>query len=217
MTGKIFINYRRGDDPGFSQALYGRLESRFSTTQLFMDVDSISPGSDFVHVLDEQVAKCDVFLAVIGPGWINATNKNGARRLENPNDFVRIEIEAALKRGILVIPVLVNDAEMPTEADLVESLKPLARRNAVRLTHERFRSDCDGLIKAINDALDKNHPIQTTPGARRGHPVNPATTTGPPIGRVSSLTGDNRWFIGLLLFCGLVIAASIIDAIWMYR
>jgi hypothetical protein len=155
MTGKIFINYRRGDEPGFTHALLGRLEQAFPTGQLFIDVDNIPPGEDFVHVLDSQVARCDAFLAVIGKGWLDAKDESGSRRLDDTNDFVRIEIESALRQGKRVIPVLVHDARMPRPDELPETIRPLARRNAVRLTHERFRADVQGLVKALQGALEE--------------------------------------------------------------
>jgi len=149
MSGRIFINYRRGDEPGFTQALLGRLEQSFPADRLFIDVDNIPPGEDFARVLESQVAQCDTLLAVIGKGWLDATDERGSRRLDDPDDFVRIEIESALKQGKRVIPVLVNEARMPRPDELPEALRPLARRNAVRLTHERFRSDLQGLVKAL--------------------------------------------------------------------
>ena len=153
MSGQIFINYRRGDEPGFTQALLGRLEQAFPPDRIFIDVDNISPGEDFVQVLESQVEQCDTLLAVIGKGWLDATDERGSRRLDDPNDFVRIEIESALKHGKRVIPVLVHDARMPRPDELPEALRPLARRNAIRLTHERFRSDVQGLVKALQQAL----------------------------------------------------------------
>jgi formylglycine-generating enzyme required for sulfatase activity len=154
MPGKIFINYRRGDDPGFAQALLGRLEQVFPHEQIFMDVDSIEPGLDFVRVLEEQVAQCDVLISVIGKNWTEARDtSSGGRRLDNPEDFVRIEIESALAQEKRVIPVLVGQASMPHADELPDTLKPLARRNAVRLTHERFRADTDSLIGALQRAL----------------------------------------------------------------
>jgi hypothetical protein len=153
MAGNIFINYRRGDDPGFTQALYSRLEQVFPIERLFMDVDNIAPGLDFVQVLNDQVARCDVLIAVIGKSWLAAPDETGARRLDNPEDFVRIEIESALQQKKRVIPVLVNDAKMPRSNELPESLKAFARCNAVRLSHERFRADTAGLIKALEDVL----------------------------------------------------------------
>jgi formylglycine-generating enzyme required for sulfatase activity len=155
MGGRIFINYRRGDDPGNVGRLFDRLQETFEPTQLFMDVDSIAPGLDFVRVLEEQVANCDVLLAVIGKGWLEARDAAGVRRLDNHEDFVRIEIASALNQGKRVIPVLVGEAQMPRSDDLPDPIKSLARRNAVRLTHERFRADAQGLIKALQQALDE--------------------------------------------------------------
>jgi hypothetical protein len=155
MTGKIFINYRRGDDPGNTGRLFDQLEDVFPREQLFIDVDSIPPGRDFVRVLEEQVAQCDVLLAVIGKGWIDARDEQGLRRLDKPDDFVRIEIESALRQDKAVIPVLVQDARMPKADELPESLKPLARRHAVRLTHERFKAETQALIKSIQQLLDE--------------------------------------------------------------
>jgi len=155
MAGKIFINYRRGDDPGNTGRLFDRLQEAFAPEQLFMDVDSIAPGLDFVRVLEEQVGQCDALLAVIGKGWIAARDDTGARRLDNPEDFVRIEIESALKQDKRVIPVLVGDTHMPRPEELPEAIRPLARRNAVRLSHERFRADAQGLIKALQRALEE--------------------------------------------------------------
>jgi hypothetical protein len=153
MTGKIFINYRRGDDPQAAGRLFDRLQDIFEPQQLFLDVDNIAPGLDFMRVLDERVAECDVVLAVIGKGWIDARDAAGARRLDDPDDFVRIEITSALNQGKRVIPVLIGDTPMPHQEQLPEALRPLARRNAVRLTHERFRADTQGLVKALEQAL----------------------------------------------------------------
>jgi TIR domain len=155
MAGKIFINYRRGDDPGNTGRLFDRLQEVFASDQLFMDVDNIAPGLDFVRVLEEQVGQCDALLAVIGKGWIDARDDKGARRLDNPEDFVRIEIESALKQNKRVIPVLVGDTHMPRPEELPEAIRPLARRNAVRLSHERFRADAQGLIKALQRVLEE--------------------------------------------------------------
>ncbi len=147
--GKVFINYRRGEDSGVAGRLYDWLEQEFSNDGLFMDVDTVAPGADFVSVLEDWVMKCDVLLAVIGKTWLDLKDTNGGRRLDNPNDFVRIEIASALQQGKRVIPVLVNGADMPAADKLPEPLKTLARRNAVRLTHERFKADVHGLVSGI--------------------------------------------------------------------
>src|SRR5687767_9864927 len=114
---RIFINYRRQDTEGYVGRLYDYLARHFERDDLFMDVDSIPPGADFVTVLENAVAACDVFIAMIGPHWLTAADEAGSRRLDHWNDFVRIEIASALKQGKLVIPVLVGRARMPTLAE----------------------------------------------------------------------------------------------------
>jgi formylglycine-generating enzyme required for sulfatase activity len=150
MAGKIFINYRRGDDPGFTQALYQRLEDEFTADDLFMDVEGhIKPGDDFVKVLNSQVTGADVLLAVIGPRWSELL----AGRANDPDDFVAIEIKAALENDKRVIPVLVGGAGMPRADALPEAIRSLARRNAVGLRPDRFKADCQGLITALKEQL----------------------------------------------------------------
>ena len=116
MAGKIFINYRRDDLIGMAGRLHDRLAQTFGRDKLFMDVDHIPVGEDFVTHLNNQVAECDVVLVVIGPGWLRAKDKAGQRRLQQPDDFVAIEIAAALARNIRVIPVLVDGARMRRRA-----------------------------------------------------------------------------------------------------
>ena len=156
MSGKIFINYRREDSAASAGRLYDRLELEFDKQQLFIDVDHIAAGADFTKVLDEQVSQCDIMLSIIGKVWLDVKDmETGQRRLDYAGDFVRIEIAAALARDIHIIPVLVDGADMPREESLPDSLKPLSRRNAVRITHERFRADGAGLIKGVKTALEQ--------------------------------------------------------------
>jgi hypothetical protein len=154
MAGKIFLSYRREDAAGFALALFGRLEQSFPSERLFMDVEGgIGAGEDFVRVLEEQVRACDVMLVLIGPHWLTVTDEAGRPRLENPQDFVRIEVGSALRFGKRVIPVLLQNMEMPRAEALPKPLKLLARRNAVGLTQERFKADAHGLIKEVEAAL----------------------------------------------------------------
>src|SRR6266511_3782105 len=153
MVARIFINYRREDSPGIAGRLHDRLGQSFGRKTLFMDVDHIPPGVDFVTHLNNQVAACDVFLAIIGPNWLNVTNEKGERRLDATDDFVAIEIAAALARNIRVIPVLVDGARMPKAGDLPKSLKPLVRRQAIDLRHTHFGRDADALIEKISEAF----------------------------------------------------------------
>ncbi len=153
MKGTIFISYRRDDTGAEAGRLNDKLEAVFSRKIIFYDVDSISPGRDFPKDLADGVAQCDVFLAIIGVRWADAIDSAGGRRLDDPNDFVRIEMELALRLGKQIIPVLVDDAKMPRPETLPESLRPVTQRNAVRLRHERFHADMQGLVLAIGKML----------------------------------------------------------------
>lgn len=163
MDGRIFICYRHGDSPGATGRLFDQLRRHFDRDQVFMDVDTIEPGVDFIEALDKEVATCAAFLAVIGPGWANARTPDGKLPLDNPNDYVRVEIEAALKRDIRLIPVLVNGASMPNASDLPPPLQGLARYNAFDITHRRFASDCDDLALKIKRALGVSSPVAAAP------------------------------------------------------
>jgi len=149
----IFINYRRDDSPAMAGRLHDRLAQSFGRKNLFMDVDHIPPGVDFVKLLNRQVAACDLFIAVIGPNWLDVRNERGDRRLNAPDDFVTIEIAAALARDIRVVPVLVDGARMPQVGDLPESLKPLVNRQAIDLRHAHFGRDAEALVEKIREAL----------------------------------------------------------------
>jgi hypothetical protein len=159
----IFINYRRDDAPGVAGRLYDHLARKFSRGSLFIDVDAIKPGLDFVKQLDSQVSQCDALLAIIGPHWLTAADSKGKRRLDDTHDYVRIEIAAALKRDIPVIPVLIDGAEMPAEGDLPEDLASLARRHALELRHTRFASDADAVVTALYTVLPKAKKSWTLP------------------------------------------------------
>ena len=152
MTG-IFINYRREDGHGPAGRLFDRLSTKFAKHEIFMDVDAMKPGIDFAKQIDEQVSKCAVVLAVIGPGWLNSTDEKGQRRLDRPRDHVRMELATALKREIPVIPLLVNGTAMPSEDDLPDDLKSLTNRHALELRHSRFSSDSEVVVQALNQIL----------------------------------------------------------------
>jgi hypothetical protein len=124
-----------------------------------MDVDKIPAGVDFVGHLHAQVEECDVFLAVIGPDWLYARDSAGARKLDNPDDFVRVELLAALARNIRVIPVLIDGAEMPKPAELPEALRPLSRRNAVEVRNVQFGSDVERLVGKVDEAFGRRRVV----------------------------------------------------------
>ena len=151
--GRIFISYRRTDTSYAAGRIYDRLAAHFGEDAIFMDVEVIEGGLDFVKVLEDAVQSCDVLLALIGRQWLNTKDEGGNRRLDNPEDFVRIEIAAALKRGIRVIPVLIDGIIMPRSTELPDNLKPLARRNALQVNHHSFNSDVHRLIAHTESAL----------------------------------------------------------------
>ncbi|MBV1856340.1 toll/interleukin-1 receptor domain-containing protein [Catellatospora tritici] len=138
---KIFISYRRSDVAHAAHRLYDYLADRFTADAVFIDLDTIAPGADFVSALDDALKHCRVLLAVIGPGWVDAADPDGVRRLSSPTDLVRREIESALDRDVVVIPVLV-DAAMPGEHDLPDSMAAFVRRQALALRLASFRADC---------------------------------------------------------------------------
>jgi tetratricopeptide (TPR) repeat protein len=154
MPTKIFINYRRQDSIDIAGRLHDRLTQAFEQKNLFMDVDNIPAGVDFVAYLNSQVTACDVILVVIGRNWLDAKDESGRRRLNNPDDFVTIEIAAALARNICVIPVLVDGARMPKASELPASLKPLARRQAIEVGQLQFGRDAEALVERVREALD---------------------------------------------------------------
>jgi TIR domain len=150
MAGGIFISYRRDDSRHAAGRLVERLGQSIRREHLFMDVDGIGYGRDFVDALQEKVAQCDVMLVLIGPQWLNAVDTAGRRRLDDPNDFVRIEVEAALKRNISVVPVLLDGAAMPGAQELPEAIASLARRNAIQVRHEQFGADIERLLASAS-------------------------------------------------------------------
>ena len=154
MAGAIFINYRRDDSTSFAGRLHDRLSQDFGRENIFMDVDHIPAGVDFVVHLNNQVAACKVLLVVIGSKWLRAKDASGHRRLDQPSDFVAVEIAAALSRDILVIPVLTDGARMPKESELPDALKSLARRQAIDVRQEHFGRDAEALVERIRVALD---------------------------------------------------------------
>jgi TPR repeat protein len=153
MANKIFISYRRDDSAGTAGRLHDRLAERFGQKNLFFDVDNVPAGTDFVEYLGEQVASCDIFLCAIGPHWLDNKDDGGRRRLDQPDDFVRVEIGSALKRKIPVIPVLIDGARVPKTTELPEDIAALARRQAVEVRNSYFRRDADGLSQRIREIL----------------------------------------------------------------
>lgn len=153
---RIFISYRREDTPHAAGRLYEILKERFKAEQLFMDVDTIAPGVDFVDELAEAVALCDVLIAVIGKRLLTQ-RRGGERRIDDPSDWMRVELEAALRRGIRLIPALTDGASMPTPATLPLTLRDMTRRQAVQLDHDDFRVSATRLRESLEKLARTKH------------------------------------------------------------
>src|ERR1700712_2993993 len=147
MPNKVFISYRREDSKYQARRVYDAFEHALPPDTVFMDVDTIPPGADFVEILEGWVKQCDVLLALIGPNWLNSIDpRTSMRRLASPEDFVRIEVRGALRRKIPVVPVLLDATEMPTAAELPDDIKALPRRHAEFVDFRTFDADVQRLI-----------------------------------------------------------------------
>jgi hypothetical protein len=148
---RVFISYRRDDARYQARDIYKAFTTVLPHEHVFMDVNSIRPGENFVKILEQWVDQCDILLALIGPGWANSTDpKTGSPRLHNPRDFVRIEIRNAIIRNISIVPVLLDGAPMPEEGDLPDDLRELVVRNAEFVDFRTFDADVQRLIRKLD-------------------------------------------------------------------
>jgi hypothetical protein len=204
MPSKVFISYRRDDARYQARDIYEAFSRVLPREHVFMDVDTIAPGANFRKVLRGWVNECEVLLALIGPNWLNATDpKTKDRRLNNPSDFVRIEIGEALARGIPVVPVLIDDAPLPDIDLLPDDLKELVNRQAEFVEYRTFDSDCERLIRKL----------KLTEQSAQAAPTNPVVAS-PPIAPVDARVVQGavgrrqvRWgWIGAAIAVGVTIA-----------
>jgi len=163
----IFISYRRSDSAAVAGRLYDRLSEEFGEEHVFMDIEDISAGQNFVIQLGKKLDQCNTMLILIGPDWLGEKNKQGHRRLDDSEDFVHQEILAALSREISVIPVLIRGASIPTKKDLPPQLTGLSLRQALKIYPDRFHADVDRLIVDI-----KRSQRETLPGSRWQKPAS---------------------------------------------
>jgi hypothetical protein len=145
----IFISYRREDTGGYAGRIFDRLSQLLGRERVFMDIDTIEPGIDFADTIQQAVSACDILLVLIGPAWLRSTDASGHWRLDDPEDFVRLEIATALERNIRIIPVLVEETKMPDAEDLPEPLKRLTRRNALQISNTRWSYDIERLVDIV--------------------------------------------------------------------
>jgi hypothetical protein len=163
---KVFICYRRQETAAYAGRLYDAMVARFGEDNVFMDVD-IAPGVDFERQITEVVSGCVALLIVMGPNWAATTEEDGRRRIENPADFVRLEVETGLQRSdVTPIPVLVDGARMPRREDLPAEIRGIARRNAIELSNGRWSYDVGRLMETLDDLLpDAKAPAPLAPPA----------------------------------------------------
>jgi hypothetical protein len=201
-SANIFISYRREDSSGHTGRLFDALNVPFAG-RLFMDIDTLEPGVDFVDAIEAAVGSCEVLIVVIGREWLAIRNAAG-RRLDDPADFVRLEVESALARKIRVIPVLVQGAPMPRAEELPPSLARLARRNAIELSDARWAYDVDRLVRTIQDILAEKETAAPAPAL----PAERAAG--------AKATGSGAWQLSLT---ALVLVAAVVLAfvLWMRR
>jgi len=162
-VSSIFISYRRVGALVHARALFERLRHEFGPNEVFIDLEGVDYGLDFIDILNEQLNGCQVMLAVIDPQWATATDRRGRRRIDREFDYVRVEIVTALGRGIRTVPVLIDGAEMPDASDLPEPLRPLTRRNALILDFNRFDAEISRLIGVIRKILAAPSPALRVP------------------------------------------------------
>jgi hypothetical protein len=199
-SANIFINYRREDSSGHAGRLFDALSSHFAG-RLFMDIDTLQPGVDFVEAIEQAVDSCQALIVVIGREWLTIHDPAGHRRLDDPADFVRLELESALARNIRVIPVLVQDAPMPRADELPPSLSRLARRNAIELSDARWAYDVDRLARTIKDILEEKDAFAPAHA--------PAPELATPLGKAA---GPRVWLFSLaaLALVAAVVAAAVL-------
>ncbi len=149
----VFISYRRDDTAGYAGRLYDALTPHFGRDLVFIDVDSIRAGQNFADVIEQRIASCSVVIVLIGKAWLNSTDDRGLRRLDNPDDFVRLEVASALRQNTPVMPVLVGGAKMPRPDDLPAPLASLAHLNAVEIFDQLFRDSVKHLVDALTPLM----------------------------------------------------------------
>ena len=204
---RIFISYRREEASASAGRLHDRLREHFGRQNVFMDVDSIDPGIDFIEVIERTVGSCDVLIAFIGRQWLTIIEADGHRRIDNPEDFVRHEIATALKRNIRVIPVLIQGTSMPRAVELPDDLQPLTRRHALDLSDQHFHRDVNSLIEMLDQVLGLTPPPASQPGASStAMPHTEPTSTSPqepalvvPTARSSYLRSWRIWMLACII------------------
>jgi TPR repeat protein len=177
---RVFISYRRSDSAAHAGRLYDRLLAHFGKGSVFMDIDEIAPGEDFIEVINRSFDDCETVIVLIGPRWLARADGGSASRLDDPDDPVRMEVANALERKLRVVPVLVAGATMPGLTQLPSSLAPLSRRNAVDISDTRFHRDVDALIEALERPMPQPAKPRESPAAAAAQPSRAPETAPAP-------------------------------------
>lgn len=156
---QIFISYRRQDAAEAAGRLHEGLAARFGRDAVFFDIESLVPGADFADAMRQAVETCKLMLVVMGPQWASATGPDGRRRIDDPHDFIRVEVAAGLRSDRPIVPVLVGDAQMPPASELPEDLRPLTRFRALVLSHRDWQGD----LGLLGDAVERHLGVSQTP------------------------------------------------------
>jgi glycerophosphoryl diester phosphodiesterase len=203
-AGRVFISYRRQETAWPARQLYEVLVAELGADRVFKDVDDIEPGDDFVEQIQSAVGSCQVLLALIGPQWLTIKDAKGRRRLDDPEDFVRLEVETALHRSdVRVIPILVDNARMPTPQELPAGLAALARRQAVEISPVSF--DTRRLLKVLNDTLNEVRQESAWP-----------TGFVPPGSESDRAAARRRTMLAAVVTTSIVLLAAIGFAVWYF-
>lgn len=206
MKSGIFISYRRKDTEGEASRLTRDLAAALPGVPLFRDVEAISPGEDFAAALERALADCALMLVMVGPIWLEVTDNNGRRRLEDPKDWTRLEVAGALRRGIRVIPVLCRGAVLPSDADLPDDLDPLINRQAVQIDNNRWDYDVDRLIDSLARALN----VRRTTSAGASAPDAPPSALTAVRNKTARVVRGT--VIALAVLGGLVVASLVSES-----
>lgn len=210
MAGGIFVSYRRDDARQAAGRLADDLADHFGSDHIFRDIEGIELGVDFAQALNQALGTCVVMLVLIGPRWLDITDAQGRRRLDDPRDWIRQEIATALQRGIRVVPVLIDGTPLPPEDSLPEDLRPLVRRQALDIADSRWRGDLQRLVATLS----------RVPGlSLRRPPPTPVPDPAPPPPPAPSGGEGRRWLwgvagvVGVVLMAGYAIQQNLGDAL----
>lgn len=191
----IYISYRRDETSGYAGRLYDGLAANFGRSNVFLDAEASEPGIDFIEAIDQAIASCGVLVLLIGSGWLTAVDATGRPRLENPNDFVHLEIASALRRDLPIFPVLLDGASMPTEEQLPRDIAPLARLCGHELSTSRWDFDVARLLDQLERVMEPATTRHMPESAAAPEPASVARSRGV-IGSLTELAGEVASAVG---------------------